>query len=83
MATARILPVYDDFLELPVSKATPEEILAFRIPEAPQRRADELADRHKEGRLRPEELAELEPLLELDERVSLLKAKALKTLKAS
>jgi hypothetical protein len=81
MATARLLPAYDQFLDMVVMKMSPQEILAFEIPETLQERADELADRYKENQLNRQEIAELEQMMEFDELVSLLKAKALKSLK--
>jgi len=56
---------------------SPEAILAFRISEADQERADELTERNKEGRLTLDEAQELAEMIEFDEFVSLLKAKAL------
>jgi hypothetical protein len=56
---------------------SPEAILAFRVSEADQERADELTERNKEGRLTPDEAQELAEMIEFEEFVSLLKAKAL------
>lgn len=56
---------------------SPEAILAFRVSEADQERADELTERNKEGRLTPDEVQELAEMIEFDEFVSLLKARAL------
>jgi hypothetical protein len=73
--------VYDEFLDSLVQKANPKEILAFHVPDTLQERADELTERNKQGILSSEEAAELERMLEFDDLVSLLKARALKTLK--
>jgi hypothetical protein len=82
MATANILPELDEFLDFVVEKATPEEILAFKVSESLQMRANELSELNKEGKLTDQEAIELQQMLEFDEWISLLKSKALKTLKA-
>ena len=82
MATVNILPDYDKFLDFLVEKATPEEILAFKVSESLQARADELSELNKEGKLTSQEAVELQQMMEFDEWISLLKSKALKTLKA-
>jgi hypothetical protein len=76
MAVIRLSPVYDNFLDYLVEKATPQEILAFKVSEEAQRRAEELTERNKAGTLTPEEAAELEQMLELNLLVAALKAKA-------
>ena len=81
MAIADILPDYDKFLDFLVEKATPEEILALRPSDEAQQRAEELTERNKAGVLTSEEAVELQQMIEFDEWVSLLKAKAAKALK--
>jgi hypothetical protein len=81
MAVYRVSPVYAELLEYLAEKATPEEILAFRVSETAQQRADELTERNKEGRLTDEEARELEQMLQFDELVSVLKSRALKAIK--
>ncbi len=81
MATAGILPEFDEFLDFLVEKVTPEEILAFTVSEAGQQRAEELTERNKMGSLTSEEMVELEQMRQFNRLVSLLKAKALKALK--
>ncbi len=56
---------------------SPEAMLAFRISDVDQERADELTERNKAGVLTPDEAQELAEMIEFDEFVSLLKAKAL------
>lgn len=56
---------------------SPEAVLTFHVSEADQERADELTERNKEGLLTPDEAQELAEMIEFDEFVSLLKAKAL------
>lgn len=77
MAVAQLNPVYDELLDYIISKATPQEILAFKPSDAAQERANELTEKNKQGTLSPEEKAELGQLIELDTLVSALKAKAL------
>jgi hypothetical protein len=78
MASPHLSPVYDDFLEFLVKKASPSEILAFKVSEEAQQRAVELLERQDAGLLSPEEADELEQMLQFDRLVSMLKAKALK-----
>lgn len=77
MALTKLAPVYDHFLDYLVKKATPEEILAFTLPESDLQRAEDLTERNKSGQLTAEEAAELEQILELDLLLSALKAKAM------
>jgi hypothetical protein len=83
MIASPISPVYFELVDYLAEKATAEEILAFRVSESMQQRADELTEHNKEGRLTAEESAELEQMLEFDEIIALLKAKALRALKNS
>jgi uncharacterized protein YciU (UPF0263 family) len=80
MASTALTPMYDYFLAFVVEKATPQEILAFEIPEVERRRAVELLDRQDAGTLTPEEAAELEQMRQVDRLVSALKARALAAL---
>ncbi len=83
MVTNIVSPVYTELIEYLAEKAPPEEILAFKVSDATQRRADELSERNKESQLTAEEADELEQMLEFDELVSLLKSRALKALSHS
>jgi hypothetical protein len=60
-----------------VEKATPQEILAFEIPDAERQRAIGLLEKQDEGTLTPEEMMELEQMQRTDRFISSLKAKAL------
>jgi hypothetical protein len=73
--------VFHELIDYLVDRATPEEILAFRVSEAAQQRADELTERNKAGLLTSYERMELDQMLEFDHLVSLLKAQALVRLK--
>ena len=72
-----MLSVYRELIEYLADHASPEDILAFRIPDADQERADELMERNKEGHLTAEEAHELEQMIEFDGLLSHLKVKAL------
>jgi hypothetical protein len=82
MAVFDVVSVYDEFLEYLTSKATPEEILAFKASDSAQRRADELTERNKEGTLAADEVVELEQMLRFNRLVTALKTKAVKSLKS-
>lgn len=83
MASVHLSPVYDNFLEFLVEKATPQEILAFKISEEEQQRAIELLERNNAGTITPEERQELEQMQKTDALITLLKAKALAALNRS
>ncbi|MEO8397512.1 MAG: hypothetical protein ABI700_31230 [Chloroflexota bacterium] len=76
-------PIYDDFLDYLIEKATPTEILAFQPSPKALERAEILLDHSTEGTLTPDERAELDQMLQMDRLVSVLKARALATLKKS
>jgi hypothetical protein len=76
MATAKLVPSYERFLDRVVETMTPEEILAFRVSEAEQQRAEELLDKNNEGEITAEERVELEQMLEFEELVTLLNVRA-------
>jgi hypothetical protein len=72
-----VTAVYDYFLSFLVEKATPQEILAFEIPEAERQHAIDLLEKQDAGILTPEEALELEQMQRIDRLVSALKAKAM------
>lgn len=82
MATSNFAPAYDEFLDYLVTKASPRDILDFRPSESAQERANYLTEKNKANTLTPDEKAELEQLMEYDSLVSVLKAKALASLKS-
>lgn len=83
MAIHQQSPVYEDLLAYLIDKATPEAILAFTVSDAAQERATELLERNNAGTLTPDEAAELEQMLHADRLVSVLKARALSSLRKS
>ena len=54
-----------------------ESVSELRLPASADRRLQELMDRNTEGRLTGEERADLESLVELSEKLSLVRAEAL------
>jgi hypothetical protein len=81
MAVETILSIYTQLVEHLARTATPEEILAFKVSEEAQQRADELLERNNEGELTSSEVVELQQMLEFERMMSVLKAKALLALK--
>lgn len=75
--------VYNDLLEFMLETATPEQILAFKPSQEAEDRLEELLDRHREGELTPEEVEELNQILQIERVVSLAKARALASLNRS
>jgi exonuclease V gamma subunit len=73
------IPAYEEFLEYLIEKARPEDILAFRVSDKEQRRAEELLERNSEGSLTHEESEELQQMLQFERFMAVLKAKALKS----
>lgn len=72
-----MLSVYRELIDHLADHVSSEDILAFRISDSEQQRAEELTDRNKDGQLTSEEAHELAEMIEFDELLSLLKAKAL------
>ena len=72
-----LAPVYNYFLDFLVEKATPQELLAFTVPEPERERALALLDKQDAGSLTPEEAVELEQMQRVDQLISALKVKAL------
>lgn len=57
-----------------------ESVIELRLPETADRRLQELMDRNTNGRLSPAERSELESLVEVSERLSLVRAGAMRLL---
>jgi hypothetical protein len=79
--SVHLLPTYEEFIDHLIEKATPQEILAFKPSEAAQAHARELLERNQEGSLTAEDQAELEQMLEFEQMMTVLKAKALAALR--
>jgi len=74
------LPLYDELLDYLVDKATPQEILAFKASPEAQAYAQNLIERQSEGRLSPQEAQILGQMEQVERLMSVLKAKALRSL---
>lgn len=57
-----------------------ESLGAFRFPSQTDAHLQDLMDRHSEGKLTPAEIEELEGLVELSEKLSLVRAQAIRLL---
>jgi len=83
MASLQFHPAHDSILDFLVEKATPQEILAFKVSDAEQQRTIELLDKQDEGTLTPQEEAELEAIRKMDLLYIALRARALRALRNS
>lgn len=70
--TRTVFDVITDFL---ASEPTPEELLAYHLPDDLQARVDELVERNGEGQLTFDEQQELFDFMRADEMMALLKVK--------
>ena len=80
MATVN-LPLYNELLDYLVEKATPQEILAFKASPEAQAYAQELLERQSAGQLTPEDAQVLAQMEQVERLMSVLKAKALRSLR--
>lgn len=80
MALDKMAPAYENFIDYLVAKASPQEILAYQASDEEQIRADELTAKNKAGILSTDEREELQQMLEGNDLVMLMKAKAFKAL---
>jgi hypothetical protein len=80
MATTRIPPLYDEFLDFLIDKASPEEILAFQASPEAREQAQLFLERNSAGTLTLEEQQTLTQMVEFERFMGLLKAKALRSL---
>ncbi len=67
--------VFDAVTDFLATEPSPQEIIAYHLPDNLQQRADYLADRNGEGLLTSEEQEELVEILNVDQMFSLLKTK--------
>lgn len=70
--TRTVFDVITDFL---ASEPTPQDVIAYHLPDDLQARADYLAEQNGEDLLTPEEREELNEFLNADQMFSLLKTK--------
>ena len=71
--------VYRYILAFLATSPSPQAILDFRLTPAMQERASELLEKNRSDQLTPTESAELDEYVHINDLVSLLKARALKT----
>ena len=77
MVSIAISPAYNDLLQFLVERASPDQILAYKVSPEIQARADDLLERLKADQLTPEEAEELEQMREFELMIRALKAQAL------
>lgn len=82
MTSVYLLPLYDEPLDYLVEKATPQEILAFQASPEAQAYAQDLLERQSAGELAPDEAQILGRMAQFERLMSVLKAKALRSLQA-
>lgn len=80
MAMLTFHAVSDSFLEYFIKKATPTEILAYKVSEAEMERTVELLDKQDEGTLTEDEAEELGMIRQMDLLIMGLQADALMAL---
>jgi hypothetical protein len=85
MTAMSAIPVYHELADFIVEKISPEEILAFKVSPAAQKRAAQLLQTMKTASLTEEEAAELEQIeleqiAQFDLLVGVLKARAMAAL---
>ncbi len=74
---------YRYILEFLTSNPSPEAVLNFRPTLEMQERISELLEKNRAGQLTPTESAELDEYVRIDNFISLLKARALKSLQTA
>ena len=75
MQSAPVRTVFGEITDFLATNPTPEEIIAYRLPDDLQARAHELLDKNGEGELTPEEHEEMIDFARIDQMMSLLKIK--------
>jgi hypothetical protein len=76
MSSVQTIPsLLDELLDFLVDGPTPEQMIALRPSEAVQQRVSDLLEKNRSSGLTPDENAELDEYLRLDQFVTLLKAR--------
>lgn len=73
-------PLYDYLLDYLVDKASPQDILAFELPQESREREAYLLEKQKNAEITPDEARELSQLLEVEALISALQSRALHVL---
>lgn len=76
MATAELLPIYEEILDLLADTTDVDRLLAFRLSKKRQARLEELLQRNRDGLLTASELGELHEFERLEHLGRMLKARA-------
>jgi hypothetical protein len=76
LKTGVVFPVYQEMIDFLASGPTPEQIIAHRPSGVFQERLAELLDKNREGGLTEAESVELDSYEQVDDLMSLLKARA-------
>lgn len=83
MLNAPTRSIFSEITDFLATNPTPEEIVAYRLPEDLQARAHSLLERNGEGELTTQEHEEMLDFVRVEEMMSLLKAKMKRKLKAN
>ena len=75
MQSAPTRTVFDEITDFLATEPSPQEIIAYYMPDDLQARLDELLDKNREGEIAPSEREELERFLNANQMFSLLKTK--------
>lgn len=75
MQNAPVRSVFGEITDFLATNPTPEEIIAYRLPDDLQDRAHDLLERNGEDELTPEEREEMMDFVRVDQMMTLLKAK--------
>jgi hypothetical protein len=75
MQNAPVRTVFDEITDFLATEPSPQEIIAYYMPDDLQARLDELLDKNSEGDITPSEREELERFLNADQMFSMLKSK--------
>jgi hypothetical protein len=75
MLNAPVRTVFDVITDFLAMEPSPQEIIAYHLPDDLQQRLDDLLDKNGEDLLTPAEREELHEFLNVDEMFSLLKTK--------
>ncbi|MFW5772236.1 MAG: hypothetical protein ACOCZH_02850 [Phototrophicaceae bacterium] len=75
MQNAPVRSVFGEITDFLATNPTPEEIIAYRLPDDLQDRAHDLLERNGEDQLTPEEREEMMDFVRVDQMMTLLKAK--------
>jgi hypothetical protein len=76
MSVAPTGTLFDEITDFILSQPTPEQIIAYQVPDSLNERLHDLLDRNGESQLTADERAELDSFLKIGHLLTMLKAKA-------